>query len=110
MKRSDNRILTTHAGSLPRPEDLIQMYQARARGEPQDEAALAARLNSAVSEVVKQQAEAGVDVVDDGEYAGGQTGSAPLNDAQLLTAAADPNFNITPEQQERLNKYLGLNA
>ena len=68
MKRSDNRILTTHAGSLPRPEDLIQMYQARARGEPQDEAVLAARLNSAVSEVVKQQAEAGVDVVDDGEY------------------------------------------
>ena len=49
--------------------------------------------------------------VDDGAYDGGQaSGNAPLNDAQLLAAAGDPNFNITPEQQERLNKYLGLNA
>jgi 5-methyltetrahydropteroyltriglutamate--homocysteine methyltransferase len=61
MKRSTDRILTTHTGSLPRPADLLEM--AGARG-----AAYESRLKSAVGEIVKKQAELGVDVVDDGEY------------------------------------------
>lgn len=67
MKRSTERFLTTHTGSLPRPEDLVRMMFAREEGVPVDQAALAARIRSAVAEVVRKQAEAGVDVIDDGE-------------------------------------------
>src|SRR4051794_15810694 len=67
MKRSTERILTTHTGSLPRPADLLAMIQAREEGQPLDEAAFAARVTSAVAEVVRKQADAGIDVVSDGE-------------------------------------------
>jgi 5-methyltetrahydropteroyltriglutamate--homocysteine methyltransferase len=67
MKRSTDRILTTHTGSLPRPEDLIRSMYAKEEGVPVDRAALAARIRSAVEETVRRQAEAGVDVVNDGE-------------------------------------------
>jgi len=63
MKQSIHRILTTHAGSLPRPADLIAMYREQAPGEK-----LQARLSSAVAEVVYRQIEAGIDIVNDGEF------------------------------------------
>jgi 5-methyltetrahydropteroyltriglutamate--homocysteine methyltransferase len=61
------RILTTHTGSLPRPDDLVQMMWAKGDGIPVDEAALARRVATAVSEVVDRQIDAGIDVVNDGE-------------------------------------------
>src|SRR5919199_1879549 len=67
MQRSTERILTTHIGSLPRPDDLRGLLQARDRGEEYDPAALAGRVRSAVSEVVGRQAEVGIDIVADGE-------------------------------------------
>src|SRR5262249_7334039 len=67
MKRSTDRFLTTHTGSLPRPDDLIRTMFAREEGVPVDADALAARMRSAVAEVVGGQAAAGIDVVDDGE-------------------------------------------
>jgi len=67
MKRSTERFLTTHTGSLPRPEDLIRMMYAKEEGVPVDRAALADRIRSAVDEVVGKQAAAGVDIVNDGE-------------------------------------------
>ena len=67
MQRSANRILTTHAGSLPRPRDLVEMLRARDRGQPYDEAALEARVPQAVAEVVRRQIETGLDVISDGE-------------------------------------------
>jgi 5-methyltetrahydropteroyltriglutamate--homocysteine methyltransferase len=67
MQRSTERILTTHIGSLPRPDDLRAVLQARDRGEPYDPAALAARVRSSVGEVVRKQVEVGIDVVADGE-------------------------------------------
>jgi len=67
MKRSTDRFLTTHTGSLPRPEDLIRAMYAKEEGVPVDPAALGARVGSAVEEVVRKQAEAGVDVINDGE-------------------------------------------
>ena len=67
MKRSTDRFLTTHTGSLPRPEDLIRMMYAKEEGVPVDPQALAARVRAAVAEVVKKQAEAGVDLINDGE-------------------------------------------
>ena len=67
MKRSESRILTTHAGSLPRPDGLVDMLSAVARGEAVDEAALAAASRDATAGVVRAQAEAGIDVVNGGE-------------------------------------------
>jgi len=67
MKRSTERFLTTHTGSLPRPADLIRMMFAREEGVPVDPAALAARVGSAVDEIVRRQVECGLDVVNDGE-------------------------------------------
>jgi 5-methyltetrahydropteroyltriglutamate--homocysteine methyltransferase len=67
MKRSTDRILTSHAGSLARPLDLIEMLRARINGAPVDEAAFDARVKTAVAQIVREQAENGIDVVDDGE-------------------------------------------
>src|SRR5258708_1882522 len=62
-----NRFLTTHTGSLPRPDDLIRAMFAKEEGVPVDRLALAARIRTAVAEAVKKQVEAGVDLVSDGE-------------------------------------------
>jgi 5-methyltetrahydropteroyltriglutamate--homocysteine methyltransferase len=62
-----DRILTTHTGSLPRPDDLIQLMWAKADGTPVDEGVLAKRIADAVGEVVDRQVEAGVAIVNDGE-------------------------------------------
>ncbi len=67
MKRSTDRFLTTHTGSLPRPDDLIRMMFAKEEGVPVDAGKLAARIKSAVAEVVTKQVEAGIDLVNDGE-------------------------------------------
>src|SRR5262247_1600104 len=67
MKRSTDRFLTTHTGSLPRPDDLVRAMFAREEGVPIDGAALAARTRTAVAEIVRKQSDAGVDVIDDGE-------------------------------------------
>jgi len=68
MKRSTDRILTTHVGSLIRPQQLQEFLRAKQAGKTFDEAAYAACLTASVAEVVRQQAEAGVDVVSDGEF------------------------------------------
>src|SRR3989338_3119105 len=67
MKRSTERILTTFVGSLARPADLIEMLKAKESGRTYDRQAFAARVRSAVAEAVRRQAEAGVDIVSDGE-------------------------------------------
>jgi 5-methyltetrahydropteroyltriglutamate--homocysteine methyltransferase len=67
MLYSTERIMTTHAGSLPRPADLREMVVAKANGEPYDAAALDRRLRSAVAETVQHQAQCGLDCVNDGE-------------------------------------------
>jgi 5-methyltetrahydropteroyltriglutamate--homocysteine methyltransferase len=63
VKRSVDRILTTHVGSLPRPDDLMGLYRDNA-----PDAKLQPRLTSAIADVVRQQTESGVDVVNDGEF------------------------------------------
>jgi len=67
MRRSTERFLTTHTGSLPRADDLVKIMFAREEGVPVDAAALAARIRAAVADVVRRQAAAGLDVVNDGE-------------------------------------------
>jgi 5-methyltetrahydropteroyltriglutamate--homocysteine methyltransferase len=67
MHRSNERFLTTHTGSLPRPEELIRAMYAKEEGVPVERAALAAQVRAAVADVVKKQVAAGVDLVNDGE-------------------------------------------
>ena len=67
MRRSEERILTTHTGSLPRPLELTALYARRAAGEPVDAAAIDAAGRAALASVVPQQIEAGVDVGNNGE-------------------------------------------
>ncbi len=67
MKRSLDRVLVTHTGSLPRPADLLPLLLAADAGEAVDELALELRVRSAVAEAVALQVEAGIDIVSDGE-------------------------------------------
>src|SRR4051794_10565882 len=68
MKRSTDRILTTHVGSLIRPVALREFLSAKESGKPFDSAAYAKCLRDAVREVVRQQADIGIDVISDGEF------------------------------------------
>jgi 5-methyltetrahydropteroyltriglutamate--homocysteine methyltransferase len=68
MKRSQNRILTTHVGSLIRPEPLQQLLRRKQAGKPFDAAAYDACLKDSVADVVRHQAQVGLDVVSDGEF------------------------------------------
>lgn len=68
MKHSTDRIVTTHAGSLSRPADLIAMSRARAAGERKGDAAYAQCLAASVADVVRKQRELGIDIPDDGEF------------------------------------------
>jgi 5-methyltetrahydropteroyltriglutamate--homocysteine methyltransferase len=67
MKRSTERILTTHCGSLPRPKDLLDLMKARGQGKTYDEQAFAARVRTAVDEIVRKQIATGIDIPTDGE-------------------------------------------
>src|SRR5262249_5060563 len=67
MRRSTERFLITHTGSLPRPDDLIRMMFAREEGVPVDPAGLAARVRTSVADVVAKQVASGIDLVNDGE-------------------------------------------
>jgi 5-methyltetrahydropteroyltriglutamate--homocysteine methyltransferase len=67
MRRSEQRILTTHTGSLPRPLELTRLYARRARGEPVDRNELQAAGRAALRAIVPKQAEAGIDIGSNGE-------------------------------------------
>ncbi len=68
MKTSSHRILTTHTGSLPRPPDLVALLNRRELGENYEQDAFQARISRAISEIVHQQADVGIDIIDDGEH------------------------------------------
>src|SRR5580693_3924157 len=68
MRVSSDHILTSHVGSLPRPDDLIEANQAREAGEATDEEAFLRKLRSAVGDVVRHQRELGIDIPGDGEF------------------------------------------
>jgi 5-methyltetrahydropteroyltriglutamate--homocysteine methyltransferase len=84
MAANTDRILVTHAGSLPRPADLRAMVLAKAAGQPYDAAALERRLREAVAEAVRLQIASGIDIVNDGELS---------------------KFNFTDYVRERISGY-----
>ena len=81
MKRSTERILTTHVGSLTRPLEIIDAMRARVNQEPYDRESFAASLRKGVSEVVRRQVEVGIDAVSDGEF--GKSGFAAYINGRL---------------------------
>ena len=96
MKRSTDRILVTHVGSLARPKDLMDMLVARNEGNPYNQGALAKRTREAVGEVVQKQIECGVDIVNDGEL--GKSNFSRYTRERLggfVERPADPNFKPT---------------
>jgi 5-methyltetrahydropteroyltriglutamate--homocysteine methyltransferase len=68
VKQSQSRILTTHTGSLPRPPDLVAALNAKELGEAHDAGALDARVRRAIADIVKRQADTGLDIINDGEH------------------------------------------
>jgi len=68
MKRSNDRILTTHTGSLPRPADLVALLNDKEMGAAYDRDAFEARVAAAIRDIVRRQAETGLDVIGDGEH------------------------------------------
>jgi len=105
MKQSAERILTTHVGSLPRPPDLLEMIQAKERGEPIDSGAFADRVKSTVAEVVRRQADAGIDIVADGEM--GRFGFIPYVNERLAGLEARPN-PVTQGTWARSREHLAF--
>jgi len=98
MKTSTERILTTHVGSIPRPENVRALLRARLGGQAIDQAELAARAAEAVTDVVRRQAEVGLDVVSDGEMS--KTSFLAYTDDRRTgfvstTSATDPSVALT---------------
>ena len=101
MPHNTDRILTTHVGSLIRPPKLIEFWRAIEDGKPYDEAAFEACLTESVAEVVRQQAEVGVDIVSDGEFSKGRNWAFYVHDRltgvaiRVLSASWPSNFVST---------------
>ena len=68
MRASTERILTSHAGSLPRPDDLIEANRAREAGPAADEDEFQRKLRAAVADVARRQRDLGIDIPGDGEF------------------------------------------
>ena len=117
MKRSTDRILTTHMGSLPRPDMLADLLVAQAEGRPVDAARIPALTDEAMDHIVRRQLDCGIDVGNDGEMPrstffgyitgrmsgfGGQSNRRPILDMQRF-----PKWwqNYQARGVRRLNVY-----
>jgi 5-methyltetrahydropteroyltriglutamate--homocysteine methyltransferase len=112
MLYSTERILTTHAGSLPRPPDLRDMIVAKATGQPYEPAAFDRRLKAAVADIVKQQAECSLDIVNDGELS--KTNFTDYVRWRIAGYEARPGtgprrLSITARDEARFAEYFAAN-
>jgi len=113
MKRSKDRILTTHAGSLPRPPSLIELNRLRSHGEATDKRVFADALASAVAETVQHQKDIGIDIADDGEFGKAMTAAldygAWWNYAYARLAGFTPADKAPPAARRQSSvAHLGL--
>jgi 5-methyltetrahydropteroyltriglutamate--homocysteine methyltransferase len=112
MQRSTERILTTHTGSLPRPSDLVATLEAMDAGTLPDREPFEARVRGAITEVVRKQVEAGVDIVSDGEQ--GKVGYSTYVRYRLTgfegrsSLAARSDWADFPEAAARYIRSTGL--
>ena len=115
MKRSSDRILTTHVGSLARPVALLETMREKENGRPYDHAAFEQQVRTAVADVVRRQAETGIDVVSDGEqgkvsfatYINERlTGYEPVPGQQMMQPSWQRELEMFPEYyEEYFKKY-----
>ena len=103
MKRSTDRILTTHVGSLARPVDLLDLMKAKVNDEPYDEDAYAKRIPAAVAEIVRKQADSGIDIVTDGEQS--KLGFSAYVGERLEGYESRPGFIDKDEFSEELAAF-----
>ena len=121
MKRSTDRILTTHSGSLIRTPDIIEGMKARTIDKPYDQAKLAADIRAGVADVVRKQVEVGIDVVNDGEFArrgftsyiherlsGLEPRAAEAVEFQLGPGGERAQFPEFSEQYDRFFRYIWM--
>ena len=101
MHKSTDRILTTHAGSIPRGEPLGEMLIDEEAGKPVDKSALQSNVELRVSRVLEKQAEAGVDIVNDGEQ--GRVGFQTYIITQRMASAASRNGPMVRNSSSILN-------
>jgi hypothetical protein len=80
MPRNTDRILATHVGSLIRPPKLIEFLRKIEGGQPYDKEAYEICLKTSIAEVVRQQADIGIDIVSDGEFGKGKTWAFYIHD------------------------------
>jgi 5-methyltetrahydropteroyltriglutamate--homocysteine methyltransferase len=108
MKRSESRILTTHAGSLIRPEEVAEFDTAVMEGRAADLPAYDEALRKAVADVVRKQSEAGIDVVDDGEFSKSSWGT--YINSRVSGFKHDPErymaINYTGQDAERFREFF----
>jgi len=101
MKTSSDHVLTTHTGSLPRPEQLIDLVYSKQEGKKVDDAAFASMVGKTVDELVRRQADIGVDVVSDGE----------VSKPGFVNAAQETDWNYKRASYGRLStRHLGVEA
>ena len=109
MQRSTERILTTHVGSLVKPDDLQDLIAAREAGQAHDADALSKRVTSAVADVVRKQAAVGIDIVNDGEFSKSSWGA--YFRTRLSNVEARPGQRSTPgfiweREEERFPEWF----
>ena len=102
MRRSTDRILTTHTGSLQRPPDLLQMLIAQQLGKQVDAAALARATDVAVGDIVKRQADVGLSVINDGEMKRASYATYIKDRLQGLEGRENPRalYGPTPDTEQ----------
>ncbi|MBT5050356.1 MAG: cobalamin-independent methionine synthase II family protein [Rhodospirillaceae bacterium] len=109
MQRSSDHILTTHVGSLIRPEKLLEFIGPLQAGKPYDETAYAACLTESVAEIVREQTEAGIDVVSDGEFgksiSWSQYALERLSGFEKRVMPADENSFAQGADRERFSEF-----
>jgi len=111
LKLSAERILTTHVGSLPRPPRVVEWLLRKERGEPCDPAGFSSTMREAVLEVVRRQAEAGIDVVSDGETSKISYSTYIKDRYSGFAGEYRPKTHLDlrdhPEFRERMKAFLG---
>jgi 5-methyltetrahydropteroyltriglutamate--homocysteine methyltransferase len=111
MKSSSERILTTHVGSLPRPDDAVALLLRKDRGEPYDQVEFEGVIRRAVADIVKRQVDVGLDVVSDGEAS--KIGYATYIKDRFNgfggEFAPKPHLDLAdhPEFRKRMTAFLG---
>src|SRR5580704_7110327 len=112
MKLSTDRILTTHVGSLPRPQPLVDLLIRKDRGEPYDPAEFARQVRQAVADIVARQVAIGIDVVSDGESS--KVGYATYIKDRLTGFGGEPfvpkpNLDVAafPDFRARMTQFTG---